>query len=74
MKLRDYLKKNRFSLRTFAKETGVNYLTLFKITKGHTPRIETASKIVETTDGVIAYEDLGFSKSNETWTKLDGKV
>lgn len=59
MTLAKYLKKTGIAVPDFAKSIGVNKGTIYNYINGdRIPTLDIAMKIVEATNGQVAYEDL----------------
>ncbi len=58
MKLKEYLKKNRYTAVHFAKLIGISRTGLDRFLHGREPSLRTAIKIVEFTNAEVTFTDL----------------
>ena len=57
MNLKQFLKSKKMSAYSFAKKSGLNRQTIFNIMHGVKPRLRTALKIEEASNGVVKIYD-----------------
>jgi predicted transcriptional regulator len=60
MKIEEYLKKNKKTIRGFAKEIKISRYSIAKYIDGARPSRTVAWKIFNATDGEITFQDLHF--------------
>lgn len=60
MDLVDWLIREEIPLTAFCRRFGLNRVTISAILKGADPKLSTAKKIVDATDGEVSYESLLF--------------
>jgi predicted transcriptional regulator len=58
MKLKEFMKKNRYSARSFAQESGIHQSTIYRILAGKAVLFDVIVKIVEFTEDKVSYKDL----------------
>ena len=75
MDLREYLYRNRIQQTDFAKKVGVAVSNINNIClKKQHPKVSTAKRIVEETDGVVGFKDLyGFEKNKAPWGAMENE-
>ncbi len=59
MKLKEYLKLQKYPITRFAEAIGISITTFHNILRGHKDiRLSTAMRIVKATQGIVSFEEL----------------
>ena len=61
MKLNEYLKKNKKTIRGFAKESRISHYAMLKYTHGKKPAPRQAWRIFNLTEGQVSFPELGYN-------------
>jgi hypothetical protein len=62
MDLKEYLKKNKKTIRGFGKEFKISHYSMQKYIHGSKPAPRQAWKIFNATDGKVTFQDIGYDE------------